>query len=205
MSSERATWHTIFVVQTWTHDVPPTWRSMCIKDINGTLTNITHIYQRNRVAFNCQHEHRFAPTWVFVVEFLRKVEEREEWLSKITWGWDDKNDPVHVHCVKWKNIFFQLPYWVVCLSITNNAFASFYSSSRLSMCTWIQFSLTSPSVEVLKLLLHILLSWICCQHLMQTISLKWLILVLHGISFSRQWQIIRSLDNLGLSLGFTLF
>ncbi len=87
-------------------------------------------YQRNCVAFNGQLEHKFASTLVFAVDFFRKTEEQEEWLSKITQAWDDKDDHVHVHGVKWKNIFFQLPYRVVCLSTTNNALVSFYSSSR---------------------------------------------------------------------------
>ncbi len=81
----RVTWHALYVVQTWTHDVPVTWGRTCTLDIDGTLTN-THSYRRNRIAFNDQLEHKFAPTWVSTTEFVRRVEEQEEGLRKRTWA-----------------------------------------------------------------------------------------------------------------------
>jgi len=70
-----------------------------------------HPYKRNRVAFNGLVEHRLAPIRVPPIDFLRKEEEREEWPNRKNMQVaKDKDDHVHVHGVKRRNIFFYLPY-----------------------------------------------------------------------------------------------
>jgi hypothetical protein len=101
----KATWHAFYVVQTWTHDVFPTWRRTCTLNIKGTLID-NHPYCRDRTAFSGQLEHISPPTWVFAIEFVNRVKELEEWLNKWTQAWYDKDDFVHVHGVKWKSFFF---------------------------------------------------------------------------------------------------
>jgi len=45
------------------------------------------------------------------IDFLRKEEEREEWPNRKNMQVaKDKDDHVHVHGVKRRNIFFYLPY-----------------------------------------------------------------------------------------------
>jgi hypothetical protein len=103
MLSERATWHAFYVVQTWTHDVPPTWRRTCTLDIKDTLID-NHPYWKDCYAFSGQTEQISTPIWVFATEFVKRVEQQEEWLNRRTQVWYDKDDLVHVHGVKW--IFF---------------------------------------------------------------------------------------------------
>lgn len=192
----RATWHALFVVQMWTHNIFPTWRRMYIKDINGTLTKITHTKEtmlHSMVNLNTAlHQHDFLQ-----LEFSRNAEEREEWLNRITWARDDKDDPIHVHGVKWKSIFFNYHIgWYVCPLHLD------FSCAHESNLVWL---LTSPWVEMLKLLLHICWVEFAANIWCKQLASEWLILFLHGISFPRQGKIIWSLDNLGLSLGFPLF
>jgi hypothetical protein len=70
-----------------------------------------HPYRRNCVAFDGQLQGRLAPTQVFIINFLRRAKERDEWLNRRMTK--DKDDHVHIHGVKRKNIFFHLPYWQV--------------------------------------------------------------------------------------------
>jgi hypothetical protein len=64
-------------------------------------------------AFNGQLEFRFAPTRVYTIDFLQRVEEREAWLVRRTHTLEDREDHVHTHSVKRKSLFFCLPYWQV--------------------------------------------------------------------------------------------
>ncbi len=75
-----------------------------------------HPCQRDYIAFNGQPKHISTPTQVCVAEFVKRV---EEWLSMRTQARNSKDDLVHVHGLKWKKIFFQLPYWVVGLLTSN--------------------------------------------------------------------------------------
>jgi hypothetical protein len=73
-----------------------------------------HPYRRNHAALNGKLEPRLAPIQMSIVDFLARVEECEEWLNmKSMWAIKDKDDLVHVHGVKIKNIFFYLLYWQV--------------------------------------------------------------------------------------------
>lgn len=103
MSGERATWHAFYVVQTWTRDIPLTWRRTCTLDIKDTLID-NHPYWKDRSAFSGQTKQISAPTWIFATEYVKRVEQQEEWLNRRTQVWYDKDDLVHVHGVKW--IFF---------------------------------------------------------------------------------------------------
>jgi hypothetical protein len=69
-----------------------------------------HPYGRSHVAFNGQPNRRCTPISVFVIDFPKGVEQCEEWILSITKAQNDKEDLVHTHGVKRKNIFFQLPY-----------------------------------------------------------------------------------------------
>jgi hypothetical protein len=44
---------------------------------------------------------------------LRKAKEREKWKSRKVHVTNPKNDPIDIHGVKRKNIFFCLLYWEV--------------------------------------------------------------------------------------------
>ncbi len=62
-----------------------------------------HPYRRNWVNFNGLVEHRPTPIWVPLVDFPRRIEEKEEWLNrrKVRPA-GDKDDHVHVYGVKRK-------------------------------------------------------------------------------------------------------
>jgi hypothetical protein len=70
-----------------------------------------HPYRRDHVPFNRQIKNMFAPPKVFVAKFLRRAEEHEAWLDRRSNASKDKEDPIHTHGAKKKNIFFSLPYW----------------------------------------------------------------------------------------------
>jgi hypothetical protein len=55
-----------------------------------------HPYRRDHVSFNGQVKHRIAPTRVSAIDFMKRVEECEEWFSKriSTRAHGDKEDPV---------------------------------------------------------------------------------------------------------------
>jgi hypothetical protein len=53
-----------------------------------------------------------APIKVFAIEFLRRVEDQEEWLNswrmQTMWATENKDDPVHLHGVKRKKHIFPI-------------------------------------------------------------------------------------------------
>jgi hypothetical protein len=63
--------------------------------------------------FDGQPKVRLVPSQISTTVFFRKAKEREEWLNRKVQVTNPKNDPIHIHGVNRKNIFFCLLYWNV--------------------------------------------------------------------------------------------
>ncbi len=114
-----------------------------------------HPYQRDCIAFNGQPKHISPPTRVCAVEFMRRVEECEEWLSRRTQA-KIVNMTLYMFMVSSGRVFFFNYHigWQVC-PLPINALVSHNSNDMDSLFTWNLVKLMSPWLKVLKFLVHV--------------------------------------------------
>jgi hypothetical protein len=130
-----------------------------------------HSYMKDCVAFNGQTENMSGPPKVSATKFLRNVEECKAWLDRRSNASEDRNDLIHIHGVKKKNIFFFAILVGMCFihkcskmlnfhSIMSMELHSFFSDLKTNLhnhfswiLTWIYLGLFCSHVFVVKILL----------------------------------------------------
>jgi hypothetical protein len=70
-----------------------------------------------------------------VIDFLKKAKKHDEWLNGKRCTTTKMDDPIHLHGVKRKSLFFNLPYWQVSIKFELSIFQNVWLLMTRSQVT----------------------------------------------------------------------